>query len=920
MRWGTFTVPRFDRWLRAEDGQSASARLAITMLPAIAYIAVFLVAYPQLGLALAAVATVPVSVIAYVLGTRAGTAAGIAFSPIHILLLLLLGEPLSTAVSGGTGPGSLMLIGVGVIVGRMADMGRQIRAQQSVLVAEREALQEWRSRYSALVMTLGAGSDVQESSPETLRDDVGADVSLFRRFLRLVIVVAGTFGAVEIALGILVPLPAYLVLGGQALTYALIAMITQRALDRHVPLVRLTSILAVGLMCTGIVGVMLAPTQSPVLALVPILAAAISLWFVDGRPLRRLLVLSWLASAVITAIGELAAPAALLADPFDAAVRLAGIPVAIGLIMLLLAAHSARQHATLKALALRQRDASLAEFRYRSLFDGLPIGLYRTTPGGRVLDANPAMVQMLGFPSRDALLASNVSAVYVNEAERDAWCAEIERRGVVAAAELEMRRPDGSQLWIRDTARLIRGPDGEALYFEGAAEDITEPKRLQEMLRHQAFHDPLTGLANRRLFLERLEAAITRGRQSGSAPAVLFIDVDDFKLINDSLGHDVGDGVLRAIADRLTGDTRSTDLVARLAGDEFTVLLPNAGSPDRAARVAADLIARLAEPLRVSERDVTVNVSIGIAMATAYADEALGQADIAMYAAKRDGKARYAHYDRSMHDEAWRRLEVGAQLRGVARRGELVIHYQPITELATNSIIGLEALVRWNHPTLGLLPPSAFMDVAEKTGHVIEIDHFVLITACQQLADWRRELGLEKLSMNVNMSAVDVRDGTVLSVVRAALDAARLEPSALCIEITESSLLADNAVTDRALGELRELGVRLAIDDFGAGFSNLGYLKRLPVDGLKIDRSLIAGIPDAPRDEAILKAAVAFGSTLGLEVTLEGIETRAQYDAGIRVGADAAQGYFMSPPLPAAEIERVLGGTPVAAAAATGGR
>jgi diguanylate cyclase (GGDEF)-like protein/PAS domain S-box-containing protein len=881
---------------------------------------VFLVAYPQLGLALAAVATVPVSIIAYFLGTRAGAAAGIAFSPIHILLLLLLGEPLSAALPGGTGPGSLMLVGVGVIVGRMADMGRQIHAQQSVLVAERETLHEWRSRYSALVMTLAAGSDVQESPPETLVDEMAADVPQFRRFIRLAIVVAGTFGALEVVLGILVPVPTYVVLGGQALTYALIAVITLRALDRQVPLVPLASFLAVGLMLTGMVGAMLVPTQSPVLALVPIVAAAISLWFVDGRPLRRLLVLSWLASVVITAIGEFAAPVGLFADPFDAAVRLAGIPVAIGLIMFLLAAHSARQHATLKALALRHRDASHAEIRYRSLFNGLPIGLYRTTPGGRVLDANPAMVQMLGFPSRDALLASQVSAVYVNEAERDAWCAEIERRGVVVAAELEMRRPDGTQLWIRDTARLIRGPNGEALYFEGAAEDITEPKRLQEMLRHQAFHDPLTGLANRRLFLERLEAAITRGKQSRSAPAVLFIDVDDFKVINDSLGHDVGDGVLRAMADRLTGDTRSTDLVARLAGDEFTVLLPNAGSPDRAARVAADLIARLAEPLRVSERDVIVNVSIGIAMATGYADEALGQADIAMYAAKRDGKARYAHYDRSMHEEAWRRLEVGAQLRGVARRGELVVHYQPITELATGTIIGLEALVRWNHPTLGLLPPSAFIDVAEKTGHVIEIDRFVLTTACQQLADWRRELGLERLSMNVNMSAVDVRDGTVLSVVRAALDAAKLEPSALCIEITESSLLADNAVTDRALSELRELGVRLAIDDFGAGFSNLGYLKRLPVDGLKIDRSLISGIPNAPRDEAILKAAVAFGSTLGLEVTLEGIETQAQYEAGIRVGADAAQGYFMSPPGPAEEIAPLLGLPTLAAAVAGGGR
>jgi EAL domain-containing protein (putative c-di-GMP-specific phosphodiesterase class I) len=308
----------------------------------------------------------------------------------------------------------------------------------------------------------------------------------------------------------------------------------------------------------------------------------------------------------------------------------------------------------------------------------------------------------------------------------------------------------------------------------------------------------------------------------------------------------------------------------------------------------------------MAEREVIVNVSIGVAVGGGYAEEVLGQADIAMYAAKRAGKGRYALYDASMHEEAWRRLEVGAQLRGVAQRGELVVHYQPVIDLATGAIIGLEALVRWQHPTLGLLPPGVFIDVAEKTGHILEIDRFVLRTACAQLAAWRHEPGMGQLSMNVNMSAVEVRDGSLTTTVRGALEAAGLEPSALCMEITESSLLEDNAVTDRVLAELRELGVRLAIDDFGAGFSNLSYIKRLPVDEIKIDRSLVHGIPEGTRDEAILKAAVAFGKTLGLFVILEGIETPAQYEAGTRVGADAAQGYFMSRPLPAEEITPML--------------
>jgi diguanylate cyclase (GGDEF)-like protein/PAS domain S-box-containing protein len=700
--------------------------------------------------------------------------------------------------------------------------------------------------------------------------------------------------------------PTYLLLGAQALTYLVFAFATQRALDRNVPLAPLATLLAVGMMLTGVGGVLLVPAQSAVLAMVPLLAGTLSLWFLRARALHRILILSWVASAVITVIGEVASPASLVADPFTSAVRIVAVPIAAGFILYLLAAQSTRQRTTLEALDLRHREASLAEMRYRGLFDGLPIGLYRTTPGGRVLDANPAMVRMLGFETHEELLASSVPSVYVNEAERDAWCAEIERSGVVVAAELEMRRPDGSQLWIRDTARLVRGPDGEPLYFDGAAEDITEPKRLQELLRHQAFHDPLTGLANRRLFLERLDAAIARGKHDGSPPAVLFIDADDFKLINDSLGHDVGDGVLRALATRLTGEVRSTDTVARLAGDEFVVLLPDAGAADRATRVAGNLISRLSEPLALAEREVIVNVSIGVAVANGYAEEILGQADIAMYAAKRAGKGRYALYDASMHEEAWRRLEVGAQLRGVAQRGELVVHYQPVIGLETGAIVGLEALVRWQHPTLGLLPPSVFIDVAEKTGHIIEIDRFVLTTACAQLAAWRREPGMEHLSININMSAVEVRDGSLTATVRGALEAAGLEPSALCMEITESSLLEDNAVTDRVLAELRELGVRLAIDDFGAGFSNLSYIKRLPVDEIKIDRSLVHGIPEGARDEAILKAAVAFGKTLGLFVILEGIETSEQYEAGTRVGADAAQGYFMSRPLPADEITPML--------------
>ncbi len=881
----------------------AGVAVAVTLL----YVIVFILAFPKLGLAMAAVATVPVSVIAYLWGTSIGVAAAIAFAPIHVALLwAIFGAPLGPAVQSAIGPGQLMLIGVGFVVGRMADMGRQIRAQQSVLVAERHALQEWQDRYSHLVMTLAAGVAPEPVPGAAVVATDARDATDFRRFLARIMVACTVFGVAELTFGIAFSLPRYAALGVVAIAYAAATYAARRALDRDLSLPTLGGALALSLVAAGIVGVMLAPAQATAIALVPVIGGAMTLRFVSGRALHRLLLLCWLGSVAIAGIGELALPATATADPFNSLIRLTGWPAAAALIFSMLAAESSRQRMTIDELNRHHFEASLAEDRYRGLFDSLPIGLYRTTPSGLVLDANPAMVQMLGYESREAMLASSVHGVYVDAAQRDAWCGEIERSGLVVAAELEMRRPDGTRLWIRDTARLVRGPDGEPLYFDGAAEDITDPKRLAEQLRHQAFHDTLTGLANRRLFLERLGAAIARGRQDGVPPAVLFLDLDDFKLINDSLGHDVGDQVLRSVATRLVGAVRRSDMVARLGGDEFTVLLAETDDPDSVTRIADGLRRTLAAPVVIADREVVVNASIGIAFATGYAEEALGQADIAMYAAKRRGKGRSVPYDPSMHDEAWRRLEIEAQLRGVAARGELAVHYQPIVDLRTGSVRSLEALVRWDHPTLGLLPPSAFMDAAEKTGTVAEIDRFVLATACEQLAAWRRELGMPALTVNANLSAVALSDGSITDAVRDAVTAAGLEPSAICLEITESSLLADNLATDRVLNELRQLGVRLALDDFGAGFSNLGYLKRLPVDELKIDRSLVADVPGTPRDEAILKAAVAFGRSLGLVVILEGVETAEQLAAGLRVGADLAQGYLASPPRPPEDIAEML--------------
>ncbi|WP_053226910.1 putative bifunctional diguanylate cyclase/phosphodiesterase [Solirubrobacter soli] len=423
------------------------------------------------------------------------------------------------------------------------------------------------------------------------------------------------------------------------------------------------------------------------------------------------------------------------------------------------------------------------------------------------------------------------------------------------------------------------------------ARDVSERKAFEAELTHQAFHDTLTGLANRPMFIEHTRQALARGRREGSTQAILFLDLDDFKEINDSLGHTVGDEVLVAAARRLDGAVRSVDTAARFGGDEFAILLEEVDS-QTAADAAQRVLDLLAEPLRVGGREIALHTSVGVAVAVAgdarTAEELIRDADAAMYTAKRDGKGGYRLFEPAMHAGVLARLELRSDLERAIDAAELELHYQPVVRLDDGSIAGFEALLRWHHPERGTVSPVEFIPIAEETGLIVPIGRWVLLEAA------RHAMRLGELRMNVNLSAKQLQYAGIVDDVRDALDASGLAPERLVLELTESVLLEDGEVAVERLHDLKALGVRLALDDFGTGFSSLSYLSRLPVDILKLDRSFLRdGAP------ALTAGIVGLGAALGLKVVAEGIETEDQWYALQALGCDFGQGFLFARPLDA---------------------
>jgi len=442
--------------------------------------------------------------------------------------------------------------------------------------------------------------------------------------------------------------------------------------------------------------------------------------------------------------------------------------------------------------------------------------------------------------------------------------------------------------------------------------DVSERKEFEEQLAHQAFHDPVTNLANRALFSDRVEHALMRSQRGFPDIAVVFIDLDDFKTVNDSLGHAAGDQVLQEVARRLRIAVRPTDTVARFGGDEFAVLLENVSDSSEAADAAARILHALEIPYEIDGKQVFPRASVGICMvnredAAPEAAELLRNADVAMYMAKRDSKGSYRVFEPAMHERVVERLELRAELQQAIDANELELHYQPVVRLGGHEILGVEALLRWNHPSRGLIPPNQFIPLAEETGLIISMGRWVLIEACREGATLQtRFQRTDPLAISVNLSVRQLQSDSIISDVRSALEASGLPSSSLVLEITESVMLADTDFAVQRLGELKSLGVRLAMDDFGTGYSSLSYLSRFPVDILKMDRSFVG----SGENVALQSAIIALGASLDLDVVAEGIELPEQEQSLHDLGCEIGQGFLFARPMPSSELAVYLEGRP----------
>jgi diguanylate cyclase (GGDEF)-like protein/PAS domain S-box-containing protein len=473
--------------------------------------------------------------------------------------------------------------------------------------------------------------------------------------------------------------------------------------------------------------------------------------------------------------------------------------------------------------------------------------------------------------------------------------------------ENEWIRKDGSRRHIAWSNTAVMGGDRVIRYTIATGIDITDRKNLEDELAHKALHDPLTGLPNRRLLMDRLEHAL-RSR-SGSGTSLLFLDIDDFKTVNDHFGHDVGDQVLKVVAERLVRVVRPGDTVSRLSGDEFAIVIQNPTDGNAPDLVAARILEAIARPIEVREHRLALTVSVGAAGVGAAvvgsAVDLLRNADFAMYAAKTAGRAQYRSYaaaDRATADDDAR---LAADLPGAIARGELRVHYQPVVDLRSGAITGVEALVRWQHPERGLLAPGSFIPIAERTGSIVEIGAWVLDTACRALSRWQRET--PGLSMAVNLSGRQLESSSLMGHVRNALAEHGIASSALILEVTETVLLADPTAVAKLDG-LKALGVRLAIDDFGTGYSSISYLRRFPVDILKIDREFIDGA-DSPEGVKLLRGIAQLGRLVGLELIAEGIERSEQIAPIVEAGCAAGQGFLFARPVDASAMTTLLAGS-----------
>jgi diguanylate cyclase (GGDEF)-like protein/PAS domain S-box-containing protein len=552
-----------------------------------------------------------------------------------------------------------------------------------------------------------------------------------------------------------------------------------------------------------------------------------------------------------------------------------------------------------------QAEAALrqAEQKYRSIFENVVEGIFQTSPDGHYLTANPMLAKIYGYDSPAELIATLTDIkhqLYVDSKRREEFRQLVQQRETVWGFESQVYRKDGSIIWISENARTIRDEAGQILGYEGTVEDITKRKQAEATVRYQAFHDLLTGLPNRMLFNDRLPLALVNAERNRVMSAVMFLDLDRFKTINDTLGHTIGDQLLQGVAQRLAVCLREGDTIARWGGDEFTLLLPQIHCAEDAAKAAQRVIDALKPAFHLEGHELYISNSIGIALYPQDGNDAqtlLKNADAALYQVKEQGRNGYQFYTPAINSKASELLALESRLHHALERNELTLYYQPQVNTNTWEITRMEALIRWQHPELGFISPRVFIPIAEENGLIASIGEWVLRTACAQNKAWQ-DAGLFPLRIAVNLSARQFKQPCLVETVSTILAETGLDPCYLELEVTETTAMQNVDFTSAMLKDFQAMGVHISLDDFGTGYSSLGYLKKFPLNTIKIDQSFIQELTTDANDAAIVSAVIALGRGLNLSVVAEGVETQEQMESLRSLNCSEMQGYLFSKPLP----------------------